>query len=195
DRARAFGLVCPAPTRRENPYRCWAWLDPAQQQSRGPETAQILAIAQRAQSEHGVRQPMGRGLGCSAGAWMAVNLACVAPEKVSGVGALAGGPFRCAAGPEAAIQCMRGTGRNDGGAGGACAGGRAAHLRASLWQGALDPVVSPANLTALETMFGRLLGVSAGATSTHEGAVHAVYRDARGAAVLESWLVPGMGHA
>ena len=77
----------------------------------------------------------------------------------------------------------------------ACAGGRTANLRASLWQGALDPVVSAANLTALETMFGRLLGVSVGVTSTDEGAVHAVYRDARGAPVLESWLVPGMGHA
>ncbi|TMQ23104.1 MAG: hypothetical protein E6K82_11700 [Candidatus Rokuibacteriota bacterium] len=193
--ARGLVVVYPAQSRRENPYRCWNWFDPAQQLASGPETAQILAIAQRAQGEHGVRQPKVLVLGFSAGAWMAVNLACVAPEKVSGVGALAGGPFRCAAGPEAAIQCMRGAGRNDGGAGGACAGGRAAHLRASLWQGALDPVVSPANLTALETMFGRLLGVSAGATSTHEGAVHAVYRDARGAAVLESWLVPGMGHA
>jgi poly(3-hydroxybutyrate) depolymerase len=56
-------------------------------------------------------------------------------------------------------------------------------------------VVSPANLTALETMFARLLGVRGGVTSSEDGAVHAVYRDPRGVPVLETWLVPGMGHA
>ena len=55
--------------------------------------------------------------------------------------------------------------------------------------------MSPTNLAALETMFGRLLGVRAGTTATEAGAVHAVYRDARGAPVLETWLVRGMGHA
>jgi len=55
--------------------------------------------------------------------------------------------------------------------------------------------VSAANLTALETMFARLLGVSAGVTSPEPGAVHAVYRDGRGVPVLETWLVTGMGHA
>jgi len=73
--------------------------------------------------------------------------------------------------------------------------GRAARLRASLWHGALDTVVSPANLTALETMFARLLGASVGATATEAGAVHAVYRDRRGVPMLETWLVTGMGHA
>ena len=62
--------------------------------------------------------------------------------------------------------------------------------------GDLDPVVGPANLGALEGMLARVLGVSGSATSTEEdGAVHAVYRDARGAPVLETWLVPGMAHA
>ena len=44
-------------------------------------------------------------------------------------------------------------------------------------------------------MFARLLGVSAGGTSRESGAVHAVYRDRRGVPVLETWLVPAMGHA
>jgi poly(3-hydroxybutyrate) depolymerase len=109
------------------------------------------------------------------------------------VGAVAGGPYRCADGPEAAIRCMRG--QVPEGAAGACAGGRAVDWRVSLWHGAHDAVVSPANLTALESMFARLLGVSAGATTSEAGAVHAVYRDARGAPRLETWLVRGMGHA
>jgi poly(3-hydroxybutyrate) depolymerase len=142
-----------------------------------------------------VREPRLLVLGFSAGAFMAVNLACAAPDSVLAVGASAGGPYRCAGGPESAIQCMRGSARDAAAAATACAGGRAPQLRASLWHGAVDLVVSPANLSALETMFGRLLGVSHGVTSTEAGAVHAVYRDARGAPILETWLVSGMGHA
>lgn len=194
--ARGLVVVYPAQSPRANPYRCWNWFEPAEQKAAaGSEIAQILAIARQVQGERGVREPRLLVLGFSAGAWMAVNLACAVPESVAGVGALAGGPYRCAAGPEAAIQCMRGVQRDGGAAAAACAGGRAPGLRVSVWQGADDPVVSAANLTALETMFVRLLSASAGVTTTEEGAVHALYRDARGAPVLETWLVPGMGHA
>jgi poly(hydroxyalkanoate) depolymerase family esterase len=193
---RGLVVVYPAQGRREHPYRCWNWYEPTEQTATGVETAQILAIAGRVQAERGVREGRMLVVGFSAGAWMAVNVACAAPERVAGVGTMAGGPYRCAAGPEAAIQCMRGSGRGATRAATACAGGAAPGWRVSLWHGALDPVVSQANLTALETMFGRLLGVSAGATTTtDDGAVRAVYRSPRGTAVLETWLVPGMGHA
>jgi poly(hydroxyalkanoate) depolymerase family esterase len=192
---RGLLVVYPAQGRRDNPYRCWNWFEPAQQTATGGEPAQILAIARHVQSERGLRESRLLVVGFSAGAYMAVNLACAAPEAIAGVGSAAGGPYRCADGPEAAIQCMRGPVRDGAAAAPACAGGRAPGWRVSLWHGGLDPVVSPKNLTALETVFGRLLGVSAGVTSTEAGAVHAVYRDARGAPVLETWLVPGMGHA
>jgi poly(hydroxyalkanoate) depolymerase family esterase len=194
---RGLVVVYPAQSRLENPYRCWNWFEPTQQTATGTEPAQILAIARRVQTERGLREDPLVVLGFSAGAWMAVNLACAMPEAVAGIGTVAGGPYRCAAGPEAAIQCMRGPARESGvAAAAACGGGgRLTGLRASLWHGELDSVVSAANLTALETMFGRLLGVSAGVTSPDEGAVHAVYRSVRGGPVLETWLVPGMGHA
>jgi poly(hydroxyalkanoate) depolymerase family esterase len=195
DAAERRGLVVVYPTqgRLDNPYRCWNWFEPSEQTATGAETGGILAIARRVQAELGVREGRLIVLGFSAGAWMAVNLVCAAPDAVAGVGAVAGGPYRCAGGPEGAIQCLRGA-RGDGPeAAAAC--GRPKGLRASLWHGARDSVVSPANLTALTAMFARLLGASAGATSTEEGAVHAVYRNARGAPVLETWLVRGMGHA
>ena len=192
---RGLVVVYPAQSRGANPYRCWNWFEPTQQTATGSETGQILAIARRVQIEQGLRESRMLVLGFSAGAWMAVNVACAAPEAVAGIGALAGGPYRCAGGPEAAIQCMRGPVRDGAQAALACAGGAAPGWRASLWHGALDSVVSQANLTALEAMFGRLLGVSGGATAPDEDAIHAVYRNARGVPVLETWLVPGMGHA
>ena len=192
--ARGLVVVYPAQSQRANPYRCWNWFEPEEQTAKGAEASQILAIARHVQAERGVREPKLLVLGFSAGAFMAVNLACAVPDQVRGVGAVAGGPYRCADGPETAIQCMRGAAR-DGGASAACAGGRAPWLRASLWHGGLDPVVSPANLTALETMFARVLRASAGVTGNEAGAVRAVYRDGRGVPRLETWLVPAMGHA
>jgi poly(hydroxyalkanoate) depolymerase family esterase len=192
---RGLVVVYPTQSRWGNANRCWNWFEPAHQTATGGETGQILAIARRVQAQRGLRPARVLVLGFSAGAFMAVNIACAAPDAVAGVGALAGGPYRCGAGPEGAIQCMRGQGR-DGAAGAtACAGGRPADWRVSLWHGSLDPVVSPDNLAALETMFARLMRVSGGATTTEAGAVHAVYRDPRGTPVLETWLVPGMGHA
>jgi poly(hydroxyalkanoate) depolymerase family esterase len=192
---RGLVVVYPAQSRSANPYRCWNWFEPAQQTATGTEPAQILAIARRVQSERGLGETRLVIVGFSAGAWMAVNLACALPDVVIGVGAVAGGPYRCASSPETAIQCMRGPTRDGGvAAAAACAGGRISGLRASFWQGERDSVVSASNLAALEAMFGRVLGVSAGVTSSDGGAVHAVYRNLRGPA-LETWLVPGMGHA
>ena len=59
----------------------------------------------------------------------------------AGVGAVAGGPYRCAGGPESAIQCLRGA-RGDGPeAAAAC--GRPKGLRASLWHGARVVAAAP----------------------------------------------------
>jgi poly(hydroxyalkanoate) depolymerase family esterase len=194
---RGLVVVYPAQSRSENPYRCWNWFDSTQQRATGTEPTQIVAIARRVQTEQSLREGRFLVLGFSAGAWMALNLACAAPEAVAGIGTSAGGPYGCASGPESAIRCMRGSVRDGGmAAATACAGGRLTGLRASLWHGALDPVVSPTNLTALEAMLARVLGVSGGATAAEDnGAVHAVYRDGRGLPVLETWLVPGMAHA
>jgi poly(hydroxyalkanoate) depolymerase family esterase len=196
--ARGLVVVYPAQTRSANPYRCWNWFDPTEQTASGYEAAQILAIARRVQAERALREPRVVVIGFSAGGWMAVNLACAAPEMVGGVGSVAGGPYRCARTPEAAIQCMRGTVRDGAAAAAAAclaAASQAPRPRVSLWQGAADTVVNPANLILLEGMFARVLGSSAGLTSTDHGAIHSLYRDQRGERVLETWLVQGLGHA
>jgi len=117
---------------------------------------------------------------------------------VTGIGVMAGGAYRCGVGSTGAIKCMRGLGAEPGVSAAAClraAGLTTLPLRASLWQGNADAVVSPLNLSALEAMLARALGASSATTEPAEGAVHAVHRDARGHPRLETWLVPGMGHA
>jgi poly(3-hydroxybutyrate) depolymerase len=129
---------------------------------------------------------------------MAVNLACAAPQVVSGIGVMAGGAYRCGVGPSGAMQCMRGAAGDPGVSADQClaaAGVRALSLRASVWQGGADAVVNVANLSALETMLARALGTVGAVTDTVDGAVHSVHRDSRGTPRLESWLVRSMGHA
>jgi len=194
---RGLVVVYPAQGRRDNPYRCWNWFVAGATPTTG-EVGEILALARHVQAERGLRDPHLLVLGFSAGAFMAVNLACAAPQLVSGIGVMAGGAYRCGSGATGAIQCMRGGGADPSVSATAClraAGVTTLSVRASLWHGGSDTVVSSANLTALETMLARAVGAVSATTEPAEGAVHRVHRDARKRPVLETWLVPAMGHA
>lgn len=196
---RGLLVLYPAQRPRDNASRCWNWFEPAHQsRTGGGEVAEILALVREVAREHPVAPARTIALGLSAGGFMAVNLLCAAPDVVSGVGVVAGGPYRCGLGAEGALGCLRGLGVDGVTSADAClapSGKRSLSLRASLWHGALDTVVAPATLTALETMFARLVGMASGTAERREGALHALYRDGEGRAVIETWLVPGLGHA
>jgi poly(hydroxyalkanoate) depolymerase family esterase len=195
---RGLVVLYPAQGRRDNPYRCWNWFNPADQAAAGGEAAAILDMARHIQDARGMKERRLVVLGFSAGGFMAVNLACLAPETVAGIGVMAGGPYRCGIGASGAMQCMRGRGSDPAASAEQClaAGGvRTLPLRASLWQGGADSVVDVANLSALETMMARALGTVGAVTDTVDGAVHSLHRDRRGTPRLETWLVRPMGHA
>ncbi|HXU90701.1 MAG TPA: PHB depolymerase family esterase [Methylomirabilota bacterium] len=195
---RGLVVLYPAQGRRDNPYRCWNWFNPADQGVAGGEAGAILAMARHVQSERSMRDRRLIVLGFSAGGFMAVNLACAAPQAVAGIGVMAGGAYRCGVGAAGAMQCMRGVSGDAAASAEQClaaAGARALPLRASVWQGGADAVVNVSNLSALETMLARALGTVDAVTDTVEGAVHSVHRDRRGTPRLETWLVRAMGHA
>jgi poly(hydroxyalkanoate) depolymerase family esterase len=191
---RGLRVLYPAQRRFDNPARCWNWFAPAY-----GETAALLALVRETLRTIGSDDAHVIVLGLSAGGYMAVNLTCAAPDLVVGVGVMAGGPYRCAHDAVGAISCMRGE-RLDGSAAAVLckeATGKAPTARASLWHGDGDSVVSPANVVALTEMFVAMREPRpSGVTERRDGAVRSLYRIAGdGAAVLESWLVLGMGHA
>ncbi len=153
---RGVVVVVPAQSRRDNPSRCWNWFVPeAQVRARG-ELAQILAIVAEVRRDYRIAPDRVIAIGFSAGAYMAVNLACAAPDVVSGVGVVSGGPYRCGLGALGAVNCMRGLGLDGEVSAAACRtamGPAARALRASLWHGSDDAVVNPSNLRALGVMF------------------------------------------
>jgi len=195
---RGLLVLYPAQSRWDNVSRCWNWFDPAHQSRRSGEVAELVALAQAVGREHGAVAGRAVVIGFSAGGFMAVNLLCAAPELVAGVGVVAGGPYRCGLGPEGAVECMGGHKLDGVASATAClaaTGRRSLAMRASLWHGDRDSVVAPVNLAALETMFARLAGLTSRVTETRDGAAYALYRDRRGDLAIETWLVPGLGHA
>jgi poly(3-hydroxybutyrate) depolymerase len=136
-------------------------------------------------------------LGFSAGAFMAVNLACVAPDVVAGVGVASGGPYRCGTDVLGGLQCMRGLQVDGGASAQACREAMKGHHppRASLWQGAIDSVVAPRDQEALAVMFTRMSGATTSRTEIRDGVTHSLWVDAGGRETLEAWLIAGMGHA
>lgn len=193
---RGLLVLYPAQMPRDNVSRCWNWFQPTER-DRG-ETGEILALVRQVASEHSVARDRVVVVGFSAGGFMAVNLACAAPDVVTAVAVVAGGPYRCGVGLEAAVQCMRGQHAGGEAAATACQatmGSRARPVRATLWHGADDSLVSPANLDALALMFARLDGAATSTTERRSGALYSAYRDGRGRIAVETWLIPGMSHA
>jgi len=189
---RGLRVLYPAQSALNNPARCWNWF------VADGEARELLALVRDTLRAHGEADGRVVALGFSAGGYMAVTLACVAPDLVAGIGVASGGPYRCAETSRGATACMRGE-RLDGAAAArrcATATGKAPAARASLWHGDGDSVVSAANLVALVEMFVLLRDPRpVGATDRRGGAVRSEYRAGDGRAVIESWLVPGMGHA
>jgi poly(hydroxyalkanoate) depolymerase family esterase len=182
--------------RTANANRCWNWFEPASRE-RG-EVAMLLGLIEHVIAGHRVDRERVVALGFSAGGFMAVNLACLVPDVVRGVAVMSGGAYRCGLGPVGALDCMRGHQPDGERAAQACRSAMKparTPARASVWHGGEDPVVSPVNVEALARMFARLHGVAPGPAERIDGAVHTVYRDGRGRAPLETWLVARMGHA
>jgi poly(hydroxyalkanoate) depolymerase family esterase len=101
---RGLLVLYPAQRPRDNPSRCWNWFEPAHQSRTSGELAEILALVREVRSRYPGDRERTIALGFSAGAFMAVNLACVAPDVVAGVGVFAGGPYRCGVGAEAFLD-------------------------------------------------------------------------------------------
>jgi poly(hydroxyalkanoate) depolymerase family esterase len=192
---RGLAVLYPAQSKLANVSRCWNWFEPASR--REGEVAELLRLVESVRAEYHLRGGL-TVVGFSAGAFMAVNLACVAPDVVTAVGAVAGGPFHCGVGALGGLQCMRGLHDSGAAAATAClaAGARAARPpRVSLWHGQEDVVVNPSNLDALAEMFARVTGAMSRSDESRDGARRWVYRTAATRPMVEAWLVPGMGHA
>lgn len=205
--ARGCMVLYPAQSRLANGYGCWNWFNPHNQAREGGETALLAGMVRHVMASHPVDPERVVVMGLSAGAAMAVNLACAYPELVRGVGVHSGLPFGAAQGAMAAMKAMK--------QGAPFAGhwpARSVAVPVVIFHGDRDEVVHPVNAMQLVaqltgTVWAGGAGVDAEAAmpvpaqaeTVPAGAVRGytrhVYRGADGQTVHEYWLVHGAGHA
>jgi len=199
-----FAVLYPDQTIQRHAHACWHWYDLAPAAG-GGEAHAIAALVASLVEQHAFDATRVYLAGLSAGAGMAAALAFQYPQQFAAVALHSGVVCGATRSVVQALDIMR-----RGAAGDPAALARAARaddhpgMPALLLHGALDDVVSPINLTQLETQFltlnqlidetGELVTGASLAASEHEGQVDREYRQA-GQCRLKSCLIPGLGHA
>ena len=141
-------------------------------------------------------------VGFSAGGGTAAIMAATYPDVFAGGATLAGIPFDCTTTYAEVNGCMK-PGKTKTAADWAALvkaadpGFGGPWPRMSIWQGAADTTVAPANRMELVKQWAGVHGVDGASpvTDTVDGQSHAVYKNASGNVVIETYEVAGMAHA
>ncbi|HEY5881280.1 MAG TPA: PHB depolymerase family esterase [Nakamurella sp.] len=202
-----FIVVYPEQSVTHHAQRCWNWFRPGHQQRAAGEPAILAGIVRRVvQETTRWRIDTSRiyAAGISAGGGMALVLAATYPELFAAVGVHSAPPFHSATGPADALAVMQGAGQTP------TPSGPLPPM--IVFQGTADGTVRSANA---ERIVGQWLAARAGAgdlravgkgrqtrkdplrTASGKGPrPHRVTRWFAGReAVLELWVVEGLGHA
>jgi poly(hydroxyalkanoate) depolymerase family esterase len=142
--------------------------------------------------------------GLSAGGAMTALLLAVWPDVFAAGAIFAGIPYGCAMNPATTNQansCMRSGYTQSPQVWGdlvrhAYSGYSGPYPRVSIWQGSADYVVSTVNQGELVKQWTDVHGTSQTPSSTDmvDGFPHAVFKDAQGVAVVETYSITGQGH-
>lgn len=204
---RGCMVLYPAQSRFANGYGCWNWFNSRDQAREGGETALLAGMVRHVMASHPVDPQQVVVMGLSAGAAMAVNLACAYPELVRGLGIHSGLPYGAAQGARAALKAMK-----EGASTAADWPPASQAIPSIVFHGDSDEVVHPINAVqlvaqrtstpfqasaraALATALPEPVQtetVRATAVGSH---TRRVYRGVDRKTLHEYWLVHGAGHA
>ncbi len=193
-------LVAPEQTFHFHPNRCWRWYE-ARNQERGRGEPAVLAGVVSAMLDEQSRWRIDRRrvyvAGLSAGGAMALVLAATYPDLFAGVGVHSAPPYRSATGPAGAFAAMTARAAPPDPAPGALP-----LPPAVVFQGMADRVVSPVNGSRVAAQwlayYGGFCGggpLRSSASVSESGVRTTRWYARRGRAVLQLWLVDGLGHA
>lgn len=204
-----FFVVYPAQSSGANTTKCWNWFKAADQQQGQGEPSLIAGITREVAGSYAIDPQRIYVAGLSSGGAMAAIMAITYPDLYAAVGIHSGLAYGAAHDMQSAFAAMQ-----HGGAGVATPrNGSTAESPAVpmiVFHGDRDTTVSPRNADQLvaqwiELHASKALGISKGSqlkpqvqrVQPAKGRAYsrAVYHDARGAAVIERWLIEGAGHA
>ncbi len=193
-----------------NGRKCWNWFDPAHQAPGAGEPALIAGMTREVVATYRADSRRVYIGGISAGAAMAVLTAVAYPDLYAAVAAHSGLPWRAAQDLASGLAAMQGKLPDSDSLARAAREAMAAAARAVpliALHGTRDSILRPAATHHLVEQFVALHelvrpgGPRPASTSTIGGAAAGYpvrvrrYRDADGRAVIEEWLIDGLGHA
>ncbi|MDF2692868.1 MAG: Esterase, depolymerase family, partial [Labilithrix sp.] len=200
-----FLVVYPEQVAANNQARCFNWGgvygDLTNIQRGKDENQSIKEMVDKAITSHGSDPKRIFVAGFSAGGGQAAVIAATWPDVFAGAAIIAGIPYHCNTTFAEAFTCQK-PGKDKTPAQWAAlvkeahAGYTGAYPRISIWQGASDTIVGPANRNELVEQWTEVHGVgqTPSATGTVDGASHTVFKDQAGNVVVESYEIPGMDH-
>ncbi len=193
---QGFLVAYPIQAKSANGSGCWNWFKPADQRRDGGEPSLIAGITHRVASDYAVDPDRIYVTGLSAGGAAAAIMGAVYPDVYAAAGVHSGLPVGAAKDLPSAFAAMRQGARGD-----ARPGRDTAFVPTIVFHGAQDTTVHPSNGHHVieQSLSGRSADLR---TQSHNGRTAAgrsysrtCHLDADGRAVVEIWLVDGVGHA
>ena len=195
-----FSVVLPEQQTTNNASRCFNWFQSGDITRGQGEAESIAQMVRRTIADLGPDPARTTVTGLSAGGAMTAVMLAAYPELFAAGGVVAGLPYGCATTMIDAFSCMN-PGRNLtpaqwGDKVRAASPHTGPWPAVSIWHGTADFLVVQANQRELVEQWTNVHGIGAtpSATDTVAGYPHAVYRDAGGRTVVETYSITNMGH-
>jgi poly(hydroxyalkanoate) depolymerase family esterase len=194
-----FALLAPEQSRLNNPNGCLNWFLPEDITRGSGEVESIREMIARMLDNHGLDPNRVFITGLSAGGAMTSAMLAAYPELFAGGAIIAGLPAGAANNLAEALAAMHRTSPRAPGSWGNAVRTASAHKgpwpRVSVWHGDADATVAVSNMDAILTQWREVHGLDGAAQEDRDASVtHRVWRDRRGAALIEAYAIAGLGH-
>ncbi|MEV1020890.1 PHB depolymerase family esterase [Streptomyces sp. NPDC050264] len=196
-----FSVVLPQQSAGNNLNACFDWFQSGDIERGQGEAASIAQMVDKQLADAGGDASRVYVTGLSAGGGMTSVMMAAYPEKFAAGGVVAGLPYGCAQAAASPYVCMyvgaTQTPKQWGDRVRAARPGYAGPWpRLTVFQGSADYTVKPVNMSDLMKQWTDVRGADqvADTSDTVAGYPHQVFRDASGAAAVETYSITGMGH-
>ncbi len=195
-----FALLFPEQRAANNSHGCFNWFESADVTRGQGEVASIRAMVANMAQDGRIDPARVFVTGLSAGGAMASALLATYPDVFAAGAIIAGLPYRCATGVQAALSVMHHPARRaESQWGDLVRQASPAPQRkpiVAIWHGDADMTVAPANAAAHASQWCDVHGLrdAAGMDDIVDGVPHRSWRDANGIVRVELYTVSGLGH-